>query len=102
MKRYKSITNRNYLVVPVLAQLQKMMNKRLAFASFQSKYHQNLTPYVHQQEIRMLKLIDVLKSHHLGLENKQCHHIRNFVTGEVFSKEASQQIVDCEKKGDKI
>ena len=71
MKRYKGIINRHYLVVPALAQLQKkILNKGLAFTSFQSKYHQICTPDVHQQEIRILKLLDVLKSHQLGLGNK--------------------------------
>ena len=71
MKRYKGIINRHYLVVPALAQLQKkILNKGLAFTSFQNKHHQICTPYVHLQEIRILKLLDVLKSHQLGLENK--------------------------------
>ena len=71
MKRYKGITNRHYLVVTALTQLQKkIMNKGLAFTSYQGKHHQICTPYVHWQEIRILKLFDVLKSHQLGLENK--------------------------------
>ena len=99
MKRYKGIINRHYVVVPALAQLQKkILNKGLAFTSFQNKHHHICTLYVHQQEIRILKLLDVLKSHRLGLENKQYHHIKNFVTGEVFPQEASQQIVGCDCK----
>ena len=79
-----------------------MMNKGLVFSSFQSIRHQIITIYVHRQEIQILKLLDVLKSHQLGLENKQYHHIKKFVTGEVFPQEASQQIVDCEKDGSNI
>ena len=52
--------------------------------------------------MRILKLLDVLKSHKLGLENKQYHPIKNVVTGKVFPQEASQQIADCEKNGDEI
>ena len=52
--------------------------------------------------IRHKRVLDVLTSHKLGLENKQYDHIKNFVTGKVFSQEAPQQIVDCEKNGDKI
>ena len=78
------------------------MNKGLAFTSFQSKHHQICTPYVHRQEIRILKLLYALKSYQLGLENKYYHHIKNFVTGEIFPQETSQQIVGCEKNGDKI
>ena len=47
----------------------------------------------------ILKLLDVLKLHELGLENKQNHRIKNFVTGKVFP--TSQRIVVCEKNGDK-
>lgn len=47
-------------------------------------------------------IIDLLKSHKLGLENKQYHHIKNFVTRNVFPQEASLQIVDYEKNGKKI
>ena len=36
------------------------MNKGLVFSSFQSKRHQIITPYVHRQEIRILKLLNVL------------------------------------------
>ena len=32
---------------------------------------------------------DVLKLHELGLEDKQYHHIKNFVTGKVFPQEVS-------------
>ena len=38
----------------------------------------------------------------MGLGNKQYHHIKKFVTEEVFPQEASQQIVDCEKDDSKI
>ena len=79
-----------------------MMNKELVFSSFQSICHQIITLYMHRKEIQILKLLDVLKSHQLGLGNKQYHHIKKFVTGEVFPQEASQQIVDCEKDGSKI
>ena len=79
-----------------------MMKKGLVFSSFQSIRHQIITLYVHRQEIQILKLLDVLKLHQLGLGNKQYHHIKKFVTGEVFLQEASQQIVDCEKDGSKI
>ena len=79
-----------------------MMNKGLVFSSFQSIRHQIITIYVHRQEIHILKLLDALKSHQLGLGNKQYHHIKKFVTGEVFPQEASQQIVDCEKDGSNI
>ena len=79
-----------------------MMNKELVFSSFQSIRHQIITLYVHRKEIQILKLLDVLKSHQLGLGNKQYHHINKFVTGEVFPQKASQQIVDCEKDGSKI
>ena len=45
MKRSKGITNRHYLVVPALAQLQKkIMNKGLAFTSYQGKHQQISTP----------------------------------------------------------
>ena len=43
-----------------------------------------------------------MKSHQLSLENKLHHHIKNFVTGEVFPQDTSQQIISCEKNGDKI
>ena len=79
-----------------------MMNKVLVFSSSQSKHHPLSTPYVHRQGMRILKLLDVLKSHKPGLENKQYHHIKNFLTGKVFPQKASQQIVDCEKNEDKI
>ena len=79
-----------------------MRNKGLVFPSFQSIRHQIITRYVRRQEIQILKLLDVLKRHQLGLGNKQYHHIKKFVTGEVFPQEASQQIVDCEKDGSKI
>ena len=79
-----------------------MMNKGLVFSSFQSIRHQIITLYVHRQEIQILKLLDVLKLHQLGLGNKQHHHIKKFVTGEVFPQKASQQIVDCEKDGSKV
>ena len=78
------------------------MNKGLVFSSFQSILHQIITLCVHRQEIQILKLFDVLKLHQLGLRNKQYHHIKKFVTREVFPQEASQQIVDCEKDGSKI
>ena len=79
-----------------------MMNKGLVFSSFQSIRHHIITLYVHRQEIQILKLIDVLKLHQLGLRNKQYHHIKKFITGKVFPQEALQQIVDCEKNGTKI
>ena len=70
--------NQHYLTAPVLAHLhQEMMNKRLAFLSSQSKYHELSTHYVHQQGIGILKLFHVLKSHELRLENKQYHHIKS-------------------------
>ena len=61
-----------------------MMNKGLVISSFQSIRHQIITRYVRPQEIQILKLLDVLKSHQLGLGNKQYHHIKKFVTGKVF------------------
>ena len=79
-----------------------MMNKELVFSSFQSICHQIITLYVHRKEIQILKLLDVLKSHQLGLGNEQYHHIKKSVTREVFPQEPSQQIVDCEKDGSKI
>ena len=57
---------------------------------------------MHRQGVPILKLLDVLKSHELNLENKPYHHIKNLATGKVFPQEASQQIVDCEKNCDKI
>ena len=81
--RNQKSSNRHYLAAPVLA--QEMMNKGLVFSSFHlSKQQQLNTLYMHQQGMRILKLLDVLKSHKLGLENKQYHHIKNFVTGKVF------------------
>ena len=65
-----------------------MMNKGLVFSSFQSIRHQIITIYVHRQEIQILKLLDALKSHQLGLENKQYHHIK--------------KIRHCEKDGSQI
>lgn len=50
----------------------------------------------------ILKLLGVLKSYKLGLENKQYNHIKNLVTGKVFPQDSWQQIVDCEKNGGKI
>ena len=50
----------------------------------------------------IVKLLDILKSHELGLENKQYRHIKNFVTRKLFPQDAWQQIVDCEKNEDKI
>ena len=96
--RNQNSSNWHYLAAPLLAQLQEMMNKGLAFLSSQSKHHQISVPYVHRQGIRVLKLFDVLKSHELDLENKQYHHIKNFVTRKVFPLEASQQMVDCEER----
>ena len=77
------------------------MNKELVFFS-QSRHLQLNTPYVYRQRIRVLKLLDVLKSYELGLESKQYHHIKSFFTGKVFPQETSQQVVYCEKNGDKI
>ena len=79
-----------------------MINKGLVSSSSQSKHHQLSKPYVHQQGMRTLKLVDVLKLLELGLENKQYHHMKNFAPGKVFPQEVSQQIVDCKKNGDKI
>ena len=42
------------------------------------------------------KLLDVLKSHELGLQSKQYHW------KSISTSEASQQIVDCKKNEDKI
>ena len=49
----------------------------------------------------IVKLLDILKSHELGLENKQYRHVKNFVTRKLFPQDAWQQIVDCEKNEDK-
>ena len=78
------------------------MNKVLVFSSYQTKHQQLCTPYVYRQGMPILKVLDLLKSHELGLENKQYHHSKNFATRKVFPQEASQQIVDYEKNGNKI
>ena len=81
----KNSRNWYYLAAPVLAQLQKgMVNKW------------------NRKRMCIVKLLDILKSHELGLENKQYHHIKNFVTRKLFPQDAWQQIVDCEKNEDKI
>ena len=64
------------------------MDKGLVFSISQSKHQQLSTPYLHRQVMRILRLLDVLKSHELGLENKQYRHIKNFVTGKVFPQDA--------------
>ena len=81
----KNSRNWYYLAAPVLAQLQKgMMNKG------------------NRKRMCIVKLLDILKSHELGLENKQYHHIKNFVTRKLFPQDAWQQIIDWEKNEDKI
>ena len=74
-----------------------MMNKELVFSSFQSIRHQIITLYVHRKEIQILKLLDVLKSHQLGLGNKQYHHINKFVTGEVFPQRHHNKLLTVRK-----
>ena len=78
------------------------MNEGLVFLISQSKHLQLGTPYVHRKGMRILRLIEVLKLHGLGLENKHYHHIKNFLAGEVFLQGASQQNLYCKKNGDKI
>ena len=100
--RKQNCCNQHYLAAPVPAQLQEeMLNKELVIQSSQSKHHQFRTAYEHRQGLWILKLLDVLKSHKLGLKNKQYHHIKNFFTGKVFPHKPSQQIVGSEKYGDK-
>ena len=60
------------------------MNEGLVFLISQSKHLQPGTPYVHRKGMRILRLLEVLKLHGLGLENKHYHHIKNSFTGEVF------------------
>ena len=78
--RIQNSRNQHYLVAPILAQaLDEMMTKRLVFFSISESTHLQLsTPYVHRQVMWVSKLVDVLISQELGLEDKQYHHIKNF------------------------
>ena len=77
--------NRQYLASPILDQLSKEMLKKSNPTSpiIRPQHHQLSAALLSRQGNRIRKLVEVLKSHDLGLDKDELDHIKNVTSDKV-------------------